>query len=125
MPPGHSQTTFARWLSPVSSHRLCLSKGVHILLPLDKEDTKDAILIPETDDGRVIFAIPWLGRFLVGTTDDEATGGQMVVTKAEAEYLLRHFNRYIVHPLRVDQIVSASRACGHWLGPKMPSRPRS
>ena len=88
--------------------RLCLSKGVHILLPLDKEDTKDAILIPETDDGRVIFAIPWLGRFLVGTTDDEAKlGDPMVVTKAEAEYLLRHLNRYIVHPLRVDQIVSA------------------
>jgi len=88
--------------------RLRLSKGVHILLPLDKEDTKDAILIPKTDDGRVIFAIPWLGRFLVGTTDDEAKlGDEMIVTKAEAEYLLRHLNRYIVPPLRVDQIVSA------------------
>lgn len=88
--------------------RLCLSKGVHILLPLDKADTKDALLIPKTDDGRVIFAIPWLGRFLVGTTDDEAKfGDEMVVTKAEAEYLLRHLNRYIVHPLRVEQIVSA------------------
>ena len=78
------------------------------MLPLDSEDTKDAILIPKTDDGRVIFAIPWLGRFLVGTTDDEATlNDEMTVTKDEAEYLLRHLNRYIVHPLRTDQIVSA------------------
>jgi glycerol-3-phosphate dehydrogenase len=93
---------------PGITPRLRLSKGVHILLPLDKEDTKDAILIPETDDGRVIFAIPWLGRFLVGTTDDEAEhDDEMIVTKKEAEYLLRHLNRYIVSPLRVDQIVSA------------------
>ena len=85
---------------PGIPHRLRLSKGVHILLPLDSEDTTDAILIPKTDDGRVIFAIPWLGRFLVGTTDDEATlDDEMIVTKAEAEYLLRHLNRYIVHPL--------------------------
>ncbi len=93
---------------PGIPHRLRLSKGVHIMLPLDSEDTKDAILIPKTDDGRVIFAIPWLGRFLVGTTDDEATlNDEMIVTKDEAEYLLRHLNRYIVHPLRTDQIVSA------------------
>ncbi len=93
---------------PGIPHRLRLSKGVHIMLPLDSESTRDAILIPKTDDGRVIFAIPWLGRFLVGTTDDEATlDDEMIVTKAEAEYLLRHLNRYIVHPLRSDQIVSA------------------
>ena len=95
---------------PGIPHRLRLSKGVHILLPLDSEDTTDAILIPKTDDGRVIFAIPWLGRFLVGTTDDEATlDDEMIVTKAEAEYLLRHLNRYIVRPLTSDQIVSAIR----------------
>lgn len=92
---------------PGITPRLRLSKGVHILLPLDREDTKDAILIPETDDGRVIFAIPWLGRFMVGTTDDEAhPGDAMVVTRQEAEYLLRHLNRYVVSPFRVDQIVS-------------------
>ncbi len=93
--------------NPGVANRLRLSKGVHILLPLDKESTKDAILIPKTDDGRVIFAIPWLGRFLVGTTDDEAQhGDEMIVTKTEAEYLLRHLNRYLVSPMRLDEIVS-------------------
>ena len=92
---------------PGITQRLRLSKGVHILLPLDREDTKDAILIPETDDGRVIFAIPWLGRFMVGTTDDEAhPGDEMVVTKQEAEYLLRHLNRYVVRPFRLSEVVS-------------------
>ena len=93
---------------PGIAPRLRQSKGTHILLPLDKEDTKDAILIPETDDGRVIFAIPWLGRFLVGTTDDEAhVGDDMIATREEVEYLLRHLNRYLVTPFRIDQVVSA------------------
>ena len=44
--------------------RLRLSKGVHVLFPVDAIGSKDALLIPKTDDGRVIFAIPWLGRLL-------------------------------------------------------------
>jgi glycerol-3-phosphate dehydrogenase len=93
---------------PGIGQRLRLSKGVHILLPLDSETTKDAILIPKTDDGRVIFAIPWLGRLLVGTTDDEATlEDEMIVSRREADYLLHHLNRYVAHPFARDQIVSA------------------
>ncbi len=87
--------------------RLRLSKGVHVLFPVDAIGSHDALLIPKTDDGRVIFAIPWLGRLLVGTTDDEAhLGDEMVVFKSEVEYLVKHLNRYLVHPLRVDQMVS-------------------
>jgi glycerol-3-phosphate dehydrogenase len=87
--------------------RLRLSKGIHILFPVDAIASNDALLIPKTDDGRVIFAIPWLGRLLVGTTDDEAQlGDEMVVLKSEVEYLVKHLNRYLVNPLSVDQMVS-------------------
>jgi len=75
---------------------------------VDAIASSDALLIPKTDDGRVIFAIPWLGRLLVGTTDDEAKPGDpMVATREEAQYLLRHLNRYLIRPLSVDQVVSA------------------
>ena len=63
--------------------RLRLSKGIHILLPLEAAFRLDAMLIPKTDDGRVIFAIPWLGRLLVGTTDDEATLDDDLAVKQE------------------------------------------
>ncbi len=87
--------------------RLRLSKGSHILLPMDKAAGNDALLVPKTDDGRVIFAIPWLGRLLVGTTDEEATlQDEMVVKEEEAEYLLKHVNRYLARPFSKDQIVS-------------------
>ncbi len=88
--------------------RLRLSKGIHILLPLEAGFEADAMLIPKTEDGRVIFAIPWRGRLLVGTTDDEAAlDDELTVRQAEAEYLLRHLNRYLKRSFRVDQVLSA------------------
>lgn len=91
--------------NPALEKRLRLSKGVHILLPLD-EHTTDAMVVPKTDDGRVIFAIPWLGRLLVGTTDDEVTHeDELVVTRSEAEYLLKQLNRYLSRPYGVEDIV--------------------
>jgi glycerol-3-phosphate dehydrogenase len=87
--------------------RLRLSKGSHILLPIDAGISSDALLVPNTDDGRVIFAIPWLGRLLVGTTDEEITlQDEMVVKEKEAEYLLKQLNRYLDRPLNKNQIVS-------------------
>jgi glycerol-3-phosphate dehydrogenase len=77
------------------------------LLPLEDATQSSALLIPKTDDGRVLFAIPWLGRLLVGTTDDEVlTQDPGPVTRAEAEYLLRHLNRYLTRPRCIDEIVS-------------------
>ena len=86
--------------------RLILSKGVHILLPLVGNITS-ALLIPKTEDGRVLFAIPWLGRLLVGTTDVEVMPGQgLDVTRDEVDYLLRHLNRYFSVQYTVADIVS-------------------
>jgi len=87
--------------------RLRLAKGVHILFPVEAIGGHDALLIPKTDDGRVIFAIPWMGRLLVGTTDDEAhPSDEMVVLRSEVEYLIKHLNRYLVKPLVLEQMVS-------------------
>jgi glycerol-3-phosphate dehydrogenase len=89
--------------------RMRLSKGAHIFLPLDALKSDDALLIPKTEDGRVIFAIPWLGRLLVGTTEEEVRpGAELCVTREDVDYLLRHLNRYLAAPARVDQIVSGT-----------------
>src|SRR5690606_23950620 len=45
------------------------SQGVHLTLPRDFLPGDKAILIPKTDDGRVLFVVPWNGRTIVGTTD--------------------------------------------------------
>ena len=91
--------------NPSVEKRLRLSKGVHILLPLD-ERTRDAMVVPKTDDGRVIFAIPWLGRLLVGTTDDEVTQeDELVVKRTEVDYLLQQLNRYLSRTFLAEEVV--------------------
>jgi glycerol-3-phosphate dehydrogenase len=48
---------------------LAPSQGVHLVLPREFLPGDHALMIPKTDDGRVLFAIPWSGRVLLGTTD--------------------------------------------------------
>src|SRR5882672_855771 len=93
--------------NPSVSPRLRPSKGAHLLFPGELFPGKDALLVPETEDKRVIFAVPWQGRLLVGTTEDEATPEtKMAVSHGEAEYMLRQLNPYLSQPLRVEQAVS-------------------
>ena len=93
--------------TPTAHKRMRPSKGAHILLPLDVFPTEDALLIPKTEDGRVLFAVPWCGRLLVGTTDEEVEpDAELVVTKADIEYMLRHLNHYLARPVTPDDVVS-------------------
>lgn len=88
--------------------RLRVSKGVHLLFPSEAIRSQSALLIPKTEDGRVLFAIPWLGRLLVGTTDDEANpSDEMVVTPQEINFLLKHVNRYLNVNLAPQDVCSA------------------
>ena len=65
-----------------------LVKGVHLTLPA--LPVSDAFLLTAKRDGRVFFLIPWYGRTLVGTTDNDYDGdpGEVSVTSADVEYLL-------------------------------------
>ncbi|MFC4870122.1 glycerol-3-phosphate dehydrogenase/oxidase [Negadavirga shengliensis] len=45
------------------------SQGVHLVLDRAFLGGKDALMIPQTSDGRVLFAVPWQGKLVVGTTD--------------------------------------------------------
>lgn len=93
--------------NPSLDKRIRASKGAHILLPLAVFPTEDALLIPKTEDGRVVFAIPWQRRLLVGTTDEEVSPEEeLVVTKEDIEYLLRHLNQFLANPVTPDDIVS-------------------
>ncbi|HVS82729.1 MAG TPA: FAD-dependent oxidoreductase [Pyrinomonadaceae bacterium] len=93
--------------NPSLAHRLRLSKGIHILFPLELFEGRDALMVPKTEDGRVLFAIPWLGRLLVGTTESESNlKAEMLVQRSEAEYVLRQLNPYLRAPLTLQQIVS-------------------
>src|SRR5579883_350427 len=60
-----------RLSDPDAQQMIAPSRGSHIVLPERILGGTDGLLIPRTDDGRVIFALPWKERTLVGTTDIE------------------------------------------------------
>jgi glycerol-3-phosphate dehydrogenase len=105
---GPFSDTVRELANPGVQSRMRLSKGVHILLPLEVLSSQDAMLIPKTDDGRVLFAVPWMGRLLAGTTEQEVTvADELYVTAKEIDYILRHLNRYLAQAVTPDQVVSA------------------
>jgi glycerol-3-phosphate dehydrogenase len=92
--------------NPGVSRRMRLSKGSHILLPLDVLPSDDALLIPKTEDGRVLFAVPWMGRLLVGTTETEVgVDDELLLTRDEVDFILRQLNKYLEKPVSASQIV--------------------
>lgn len=81
------------------------SQGVHIVLDRSFLPGDSAIMVPHTSDGRVLFAVPWHGRVIVGTTDTPVPEASLEprALEEEIEFLLTHAIRYLTRdPLASD-----------------------
>jgi glycerol-3-phosphate dehydrogenase len=76
---------------------LAPSQGAHIVLDRSFLPGTAAVMVPKTDDGRVLFAIPWHDRVLVGTTDVPLarTPTEPQPLREEVDFLVRHAGRYL------------------------------
>ncbi|HEX6983441.1 MAG TPA: glycerol-3-phosphate dehydrogenase/oxidase [Balneolaceae bacterium] len=84
------------------------SQGVHIVLDKSFQPGESAIMVPKTDDGRVLFAVPWHNRIIVGTTDtpvDEPTA-EPRARDEEINFLLTHAGRYLTKDPKPDDVLS-------------------
>ena len=71
------------------------ASGIHIVLDGRFAPPDTGLLIPKTEDGRVLFILPWQGHALVGTTDSPAEIMDHPQAKEEEiAYVLRHINKY-------------------------------
>lgn len=86
---------------------MAASRGSHVVLPAEVLGGSDGLLIPKTDDGRLIFALPWKGRTLVGTTDIAVPDPEAkpVPTEEEIAYLLEHARRYLSAPISRSDVI--------------------
>jgi glycerol-3-phosphate dehydrogenase len=84
------------------------SQGVHLVLAREFLPGNGALMVPRTDDGRVLFAIPWQHRLLVGTTDTPIAEvcTEPLATDAEIDSLLATLNRYLSRPACREDILS-------------------
>lgn len=90
---------------PTGEHLVRPSQGVHLVLDRSFLQSDDAIMIPKTDDGRVLFAVPWHDKVVVGTTDTLMEHPQIepVALEKEIEFILRTAGRYMSKPpVRAD-----------------------
>lgn len=84
------------------------SSGTHILLDKEFTPQKTGMLIPKTEDGRVLFLLPWQGGTLLGTTDDPCEiQHHPIPHKEDIEYLLEHMNRYLDRQLSSDDVLAS------------------
>jgi glycerol-3-phosphate dehydrogenase len=98
-----------RRMDDPDAHRLVRhSQGVHLVLPRDFLPGESAIMVPRTDDGRVLFAIPWLDRVVVGTTDTPVPEAALepLPLPEEVDFLLEHAGRYLDRDPRREDVLS-------------------
>ena len=73
------------------------SQGVHIVVDRSFLPTDHAMLIPKTADGRVLFAVPWLGKVILGTTDTPRNdlAREPLPFQEEIDFILQESARYL------------------------------
>ncbi len=84
--------------NPAAGRSVSPSQGIHLVLPESFLPGTHALVVPKTDDGRVLFIIPWHGRTVVGTTDTpmEQPVEEPRPLPEEVAFLLDHAGRYLV-----------------------------
>ena len=85
------------------------SQGIHLVLDQSFLGGSDALMIPETSDGRVLFAVPWHGKLVVGTTDTirEKPKLEPEPLQKEIEFVLKTAGDYLVKkPTRQDVLAA-------------------
>ena len=90
---------------PTHEHMVKPSQGVHLVLDKSFLQSDYAIMIPKTDDGRVLFAVPWHDKVVVGTTDTvrEKPELEPQALEKEVEFILNTAGRYMTRkPQRKD-----------------------
>ena len=107
---------------PLISH----SQGIHLVFDKEFLLSDTAIMIPRTDDGRVLFAVPWHNKIIVGTTDtpvminDAAPTGhaktrhalslqqmhEPIAFKEEIAFVMQHIHRYLKKDPSYDEVRS-------------------
>ncbi|MBX2890199.1 MAG: FAD-dependent oxidoreductase [Saprospiraceae bacterium] len=92
--------------NPVLGSRIRPSKGVHLVLPRNVLSSDDALLIPKTPDGRVVFAIPFEGQLLLGTTDDDYAdlGKEPLLEASEVDFLLETLEPFLAEKVEKTQV---------------------
>jgi glycerol-3-phosphate dehydrogenase len=94
--------------NPTGSKSITASQGVHLVLDKRFYPADDALMIPATSDGRVLFAVPWHGKVVVGTTDTPVKEASLEPQALEKEiaFILENAANYLVEQPKRSDVLS-------------------
>ena len=97
-----------RMATPGAPPLLAPSQGVHLVVDAEWLPGEHALLVPRTEDGRVLFMIPWQGKVLLGTTDTplQDTPLEPRAQAAEIDFILRTAAQYLARAPRRSDVTS-------------------
>ena len=89
-------------------HAVRPSQGVHLVVDAVFWPGDAALLVPHTQDGRVLFAVPWQGRVLLGTTDTplNTASWEPQALESEIDQILNEAAKYLVKPPKRSDVRS-------------------
>jgi len=95
------------------------SQGAHLVVDASFWPGSSALLVPHTQDGRVLFAVPWQGKVLLGTTDTPKTqvDWEPKALESEIDQILQEAGKYLVKPPQRSDVSSV------WAGLRPLARP--
>ena len=105
---GPQSDTVRRLAHPDAEPLIAPSQGIHLVFDGSFLPGETAIMVPHTDDGRVMFAIPWHGHTVVGTTDTAISDAPLEPRPLdeEIEFILETAGRYLLRPISRDDVLS-------------------
>ncbi|MFC0606007.1 glycerol-3-phosphate dehydrogenase/oxidase [Winogradskyella pulchriflava] len=91
-----------------AKNRIRPSQGIHLVFDKSFLPGDDAIMIPKTDDGRVLFLVPWHDRVVVGTTDTllDSHSLEPKPLDKEVDFIIETANRYLNKPVTKNDVRS-------------------
>ncbi len=94
--------------NPSSAKSICVSQGVHLVLDKKFFPSGDALMIPATSDGRVLFAVPWHNKVVVGTTDTPVDQASLepVALEKEINFILQTAGEYFTNAPKRSDVLS-------------------
>ena len=97
----------SRMDNPEAKPTIKPSQGVHIVLDKSFLKSDSAIMIPKTDDGRVLFAIPWYNEVVIGTTDTplNVISLEPVALEKEISFILDTAEKYLIKPPKREDVL--------------------
>ncbi len=93
---------------PDAKNIIAASQGIHLVVDKKFLPGDTAIMVPHTDDGRVLFAVPWNNKVIIGTTDTAIENIELEpkALEEEVEFILKHAKKYLTEEIKREDVRS-------------------